>query len=296
MHKRSAHGFTLIELSIVLVIIALVVGGVLVGRELIQQAQLRKLLADKDRFVAAAHTFQGKYGALPGDMTPDKSAKFNLFTFTGIYAGSVYGNGDQNIDQGSMEHSCLYECSAFWRHLSQTQLIADQFTVELNTETNGNECPGGPTGQDTTLNCTDFTHADYMPKSPVNGGFWGASHTRNVIELIPNQPAFTTFNNTFYLHKKGDAAVNYMNRPTMSALDMVSLDLKSDDGKPNTGKILALTLDGGVFDYINWSATVDATSTVCTTGGSSARDLDVVYNANEQTGGNSLSCIPIFGW
>lgn len=41
IHHRAHTGFTLVEVSIVLVIIGLIVGGVLVGVDLIKQAELR---------------------------------------------------------------------------------------------------------------------------------------------------------------------------------------------------------------------------------------------------------------
>jgi prepilin-type N-terminal cleavage/methylation domain-containing protein len=54
-------GFTLIELSIVLVIIGLIVGGVLGGRELVKQAELRKVLKEAEQFKTAANAFRAKY-------------------------------------------------------------------------------------------------------------------------------------------------------------------------------------------------------------------------------------------
>src|SRR5580693_9186033 len=60
-------GFTLIELSIVLVIIGLIIGGVLVGQDLINAAQARAIITDIERFNTAANTFESKYGCLPGD-------------------------------------------------------------------------------------------------------------------------------------------------------------------------------------------------------------------------------------
>jgi prepilin-type N-terminal cleavage/methylation domain-containing protein len=55
-------GFTLIELSIVLVIIALIVGGVLVGKDLISAAYVRAQITQIERFNTAVNTFYGKYG------------------------------------------------------------------------------------------------------------------------------------------------------------------------------------------------------------------------------------------
>jgi prepilin-type N-terminal cleavage/methylation domain-containing protein len=68
MRARSHSGFTLIELSIVLVIIGLLVGGVLVGRDLIKASELRQLNSRFVELETAIHTFRLKYGvALPGD-------------------------------------------------------------------------------------------------------------------------------------------------------------------------------------------------------------------------------------
>lgn len=60
--------FTLIELSVVLVVIGLIVGGVLVGQDLIKAAAIRATVTQVEQFNTAANTFFGKYGYLPGDM------------------------------------------------------------------------------------------------------------------------------------------------------------------------------------------------------------------------------------
>src|SRR5690606_8651834 len=61
------RGFTLIELSVVLVIIALIAGGILVGRDLIAAAKLRNQVSQFQEFHMAVNTFRGKYGFLPAD-------------------------------------------------------------------------------------------------------------------------------------------------------------------------------------------------------------------------------------
>ena len=76
----SQQGFTLIELSIVLVIIGLIVGGVLVGRDMIQAATIRAQVAQIEKYNAAVNTFRLKYNGLPGDMLPAVAATFGMFT------------------------------------------------------------------------------------------------------------------------------------------------------------------------------------------------------------------------
>lgn len=81
--KRQG-GFTLIELSIVLVIIGLIVGGVLVGQEMIKAAEMRGFITQIEKISTAINTFRGKYNGLPGDL----SSATNFFT------GAT--NGDAN--------------------------------------------------------------------------------------------------------------------------------------------------------------------------------------------------------
>ena len=64
---RAFTGFTLIALSLVLVIIGLLVGGILVGRELIRAAELCADISAVDKFDAAVNAFRLKYNCLPGD-------------------------------------------------------------------------------------------------------------------------------------------------------------------------------------------------------------------------------------
>ena len=61
------NGFTLVELSIVLVIIGLLVGGILVGQSLISSAAISSTVAQIGRYDAAVGGFISKFKYLPGD-------------------------------------------------------------------------------------------------------------------------------------------------------------------------------------------------------------------------------------
>ena len=64
---RNEKGFTLVEIAIVLVIIGLLIGGVLKGQAMIQNAKVKRVVKSADELRAAIYTFYDKYGVFPGD-------------------------------------------------------------------------------------------------------------------------------------------------------------------------------------------------------------------------------------
>lgn len=65
--SKNEKGFTLVEIAIVLVIIGLLIGGVLKGQSMIQNAKVKRVVKSADELRAAVYTFYDKYGAYPGD-------------------------------------------------------------------------------------------------------------------------------------------------------------------------------------------------------------------------------------
>src|ERR1700722_15466804 len=98
MKSEQTNGFTLIELSIVLVIIGLIVGGVLVGQDLIKAAEVRAQISQIEKYNTAVNTFYGKYQAIPGDMNIATASQFG-FTVGSLCTGdgtSPYGSRNGN--------------------------------------------------------------------------------------------------------------------------------------------------------------------------------------------------------
>jgi len=89
-------GFTLIEMSIVLAIIGLIVGGILKGSEVVNNGRLKMQVAQMDAVKAAIFTFQDQFTYLPGDY-PTASAQLGC----NQAAAGAGCNGDGN---GSIGH------------------------------------------------------------------------------------------------------------------------------------------------------------------------------------------------
>lgn len=109
-------GFSLVELSIVLVILGLLTGGILAGQSLIRAAELRSVSTDVSRYMAAVHSFRDKYFALPGDMT---NAKSFWTSCTDVAGNTCNGNGD-GIILSMEEHRA-------WQHLALAGLVEGNY-------------------------------------------------------------------------------------------------------------------------------------------------------------------------
>jgi prepilin-type N-terminal cleavage/methylation domain-containing protein len=228
-------GFTLIEMSITLVIIGLVVGGIMVGNELIQTAKLRGLITERDKLLTAVSTFRLKYNGLPGDLT-------NATNFWGTDPGGCPNTAYNTVKKtetcnGIIEgrftpNTCVEpnvganrEHHRFWQHLSNAGLIDEMVTGATGgslfyyTQTRGVNSPTSRYGAAIGISTSGHWNCTYPGPSwfPADYGF-----------VILTGKQYTDV---------------FTHMPFLTPLDVFGIDSKIDDGKPGTGKVMTLAPD-----------------------------------------------------
>ncbi len=228
--KKS--GFTLVELSIVLVILGLLVGGVLAGQSLIASAEMRSQMAQFEKFSTAAKTFMAKYDGLPGDVA--NAAAANLTARSGLRA---HGDGNGVLTGCNwVEVNSPFggENRLFWSDLSSQGLIEGVFT--------GVDCE--PRNND----CAVANPRTVMPTAKLGNG--------NVITVYGDQ-----LGKNHYQIVGGVTSIDATGAligavGAMTPTQAYRIDIKLDDGAPLTGSVVsarATTLQGSTclpFDYI----------------------------------------------
>jgi prepilin-type N-terminal cleavage/methylation domain-containing protein len=92
--KPGQAGFTLVELSIVLVIIGFLISGIVAANSMIKQAELRSVMSDFRTYATAYNNFIGKYNAVPGDW----DAAYSVFGATDCTPNTCNGNNNGTIE------------------------------------------------------------------------------------------------------------------------------------------------------------------------------------------------------
>jgi prepilin-type N-terminal cleavage/methylation domain-containing protein len=212
MRHYSRHlfsqGFTLIELSIVIVIIGLIVAGVVGGQQLVKSAKLRTVMQDVNNYTTANHTFFLKYNEYAGDM---------LDANTNAYWGIDNPDGDYTVP-GDRIIVAKTEGIRSWHHLKLAGILDGNYDGEYIA----NEVPGITVGKSGYADNVGF-----LPHTLGNHhNEWWYS-TGDVYDM--RGLTVFHFGKTGYL----------IDESALSPKEAYNIDLKYDDGLPNKGKTLA---------------------------------------------------------
>jgi|CXWL01.1.fsa_nt_gi prepilin-type N-terminal cleavage/methylation domain-containing protein len=248
--RNRRGGFSLIELAIVMVVIGLVIGGVMVGKELINAARVRSVLTEVEKFNSVAKIFVSKYECAPGDCA-HATKFFGEFASCDGWSGSqdlgnatCNGDGDGKVEQvddipGRKNWWRYDEQTLFWQHLSLAGLLEIKYSGAVNWT-------------------IPLVPGENVPKSRVDGGCYSVQYSIpewwDAPQYLPVTPMLSTYimlgGSVAYMGLGTNMGTCSESLYSFSATDASSLDGKIDDGKPFEGNVQTpIERYGGSWNY-----------------------------------------------
>ncbi len=196
---------------------------------MIRSSQLQSVIKEATQYEDAISKFEGKYHDYPGDMG-------DATNYWG--ASTADGNGNQIIE-GAAAANTTGEMFQFWNQLALASFLPGKFT--------------GIAGPASAIDTVPGTNA---PKSRVSGAGWSVYNLLN----------FAGDNNNYALNYGNVLAFGATSPGTITIAGILKpdeaarLDTKMDDGKPATGKMIAVE-DGGFSSSASAKCTTSASAT-----------------------------------
>jgi prepilin-type N-terminal cleavage/methylation domain-containing protein len=225
MFRSKNGGFTLIELSIVMVIIGLLIGGILVGQSLIEAANARSLVNQISSYRSALTIFSSKYGynAIPGDF--NNASSFIVGANNGDGNG-IFGYMDGSLDTpvacgGTGTTTGSIEYGNFWYQLATLGLIPGTYVnlSGINPQTVGTNMP--------RINMFPSLGIFAYGSNQANKNYFQVGYTNS-----------------------GSTSSHFPSQNFLSPNIALSVDSKIDDGNPIAGKIVARGVIGGFLEGV----------------------------------------------
>lgn len=216
--------FSLVELSIVLVILGLLTGGILTGQSLIRAAELRSIPTEFSQYNTALNTFKQKYFAFPGDM-PNATRFWQTMaggtcphatSGTGTETCDGNGNGVIEVLTGAANQS--NERFTFWQHLANANLITGEYT--------GIAGVSGSSDHDLGAN---------SPTSKLSNTGWSVAYNGPQ----SGDPSYFDGDHGHTFRIGGPSGGNSAHNNSITTPEETwNIDKKIDDGKPGLGKVV----------------------------------------------------------
>lgn len=220
-HDRSQAGFTLVELAIVMIIIGLLIGGILKGQELIQNAQVTATASQVKAIESAMTTFRDSYNAVPGDMRNQTARLPNCGA--GTRCAAVVGDGNNRVDDvavGAIQANAN-ENTGFFIELAAADMIGGVDATSTNVATWDGQVPSAEVGGGFTVG---FAPGGAAATSGLAGTLAPTVMQGHYvsIQLLPN------------------AAANTATNLALTATQAARIDRKLDDGVANAGGVTGI--------------------------------------------------------
>lgn len=239
------QGFSLLEMSVVLIIIAFIVAGVMATQTLQSEAKLRALVMDFNTYKLSYQNFFDYYGQKPGDYTRANTA-FNLTNSD--------GNGNGYIDFNSTA-----EMRKVWLHLRYSEFASFE-PVALTSSTDDRIISG-----------------QTVPKGPYdNSGYLIASRNSANNNLWTNATSPWGSNNVTAIYAGRTPTSNTADPDSgfsfgvLTPIEAFSIDKKMDDGFDNTVAVAFTGANTGIIrsftGYRQGTAFLGGAGRDCTSG------------------------------
>jgi prepilin-type N-terminal cleavage/methylation domain-containing protein len=206
-------GFSLLELAMVLVIIALLIGGVLSMRTYVANAQLTNMMNESKFYINAFNQFQARYNAPPGDYPTASN------NWTG--AGNGDGNGAIFANGGAGN---LPEYYYAFQHLALAGFIQGAYTGAANAY-------GGATAGVNVPAVTSMDHTAFF-----------FNHPNQMDDFVSGDTIYPDgmYGNILCIAGLPANATTYPTWAFLTPKQMQKIDTKFDDGMPYTGNIVSV--------------------------------------------------------
>lgn len=210
---RHVKGFTLVELSIVIVIIGLIVAGITAGKSMVRQAKIRAVMNDMTKYETSIRTFSLQYNGLPGDLP----TAYNYWGANcAASAGLCNGDGDRHVTTSTTAND--NEPYRMWQHLTLSGILPGNYTG-VAVGGSGDQCSPGINAPAHNLAGGGCWHIDWQT-------VWSAQN-------IPDSNVLIIGN---IYADPGAAALPYWPYGTsFTPAEASGIDTKMDDGKPYSG-------------------------------------------------------------
>ncbi len=124
--RPRQRGFTLVEVALALVIIALLIGGILKGWQMVQSARVRTVAATTTSIQSAYFAFYDRYGFVAGD--------WNAVNAGNAIGDTINGGGNDNGRLDTPPGDPWTESNAFWEQLAKAGFIRGVYQGTPATE------------------------------------------------------------------------------------------------------------------------------------------------------------------